>query len=104
MSQLAVRIGTRGSALALAQARLVAAALEREGKPSTLVIVETDGDRRAADVAWGEGAFVAAIELALLDGRADLAVHSAKDVPTDEDPRLRIGAYLPRYGFFFPGC
>jgi len=96
MSQLPVRIGTRGSALALAQARLVAAALEREGKPSTLVIVETDGDRRAADVPWGEGAFVAAIEQALLDGRADLAVHSAKDVPTDEDPRLRISAYLPR--------
>ena len=51
--------------------------------------VQTEGDRRAPDTAWGEGAFVAAIERALLDGRVDAAVHSAKDVPTDEDPRLR---------------
>jgi hydroxymethylbilane synthase len=61
-----------------------------------VVVIETAGDRRAPDTAWGEGAFVAAIEHALLDGRVDIAVHSAKDVPTDEDPRLRIAAYLPR--------
>jgi hydroxymethylbilane synthase len=91
-----IRIGSRGSALALAQARLVVDALEREGRPTRIVIVETDGDRRAPDTAWGEGAFVAAIERALLDGRVDVAVHSAKDVPTDQDPRLRIAAYLPR--------
>ena len=91
-----VRIGTRGSALALVQAGLAAAALERAGHESELVIVETAGDRRAPDTAWGEGAFVKAIELALLAGRVDLAVHSAKDVPTDEDPRLVIGAYLER--------
>jgi hydroxymethylbilane synthase len=91
-----IRIGSRGSALALAQARLVMDALEREGRPTRLVIVETEGDRRAPDTAWGEGAFVAAIERALLDGRVDVAVHSAKDVPTDQDPRLRIAAYLPR--------
>ena len=59
-------------------------------------IVETDGDRRAPDTAWGEGVFVAALEDALLDGRVDLAVHSAKDVPTEMDDRLRIGAYLSR--------
>jgi hydroxymethylbilane synthase len=82
--------------LALAQARLVVEAFERAGSRSRIVIVETDGDRRAPDTAWGEGAFVAAIERALLEGRVDVAVHSAKDVPTDEDPRLRIGAYLPR--------
>lgn len=91
-----IRIGTRGSALALVQARLAAAALERAGYESTLVVVETAGDRRAPDTAWGEGAFVKAIEHALLAGRVDLAVHSAKDVPTDEDPRLVIGAYLER--------
>lgn len=91
-----ILIGTRGSALALAQARLVAAAFERAGWPSRLVVVETEGDRRAPDTAWGEGAFVAAIEQALLAGRVDLAVHSAKDVPTEEDPRLRIGAFLAR--------
>jgi hydroxymethylbilane synthase len=91
-----IRIGSRGSALALAQARLVLEALERDGRPSRIVIVETEGDHRAPDTAWGEGAFVAAIERALLDGRVDAAVHSAKDVPTDEDPRLRIAVYLPR--------
>jgi hydroxymethylbilane synthase len=91
-----VAIGSRGSALALAQARLVHDALERAGQSSRIVIIETEGDRRAPDTAWGEGAFVAAIEHALLARRVDVAVHSAKDVPTDEDPRLHIGAYLPR--------
>ena len=96
MSGSEIAIGSRGSALALAQARLVHEALEREGYQSRVVIIETEGDRRAPDTAWGEGAFVAAIERALLAGRVHIAVHSAKDVPTDEDPRLRIGAYLPR--------
>lgn len=89
-------MGSRGSPLALAQTRLVHDAIEREGQASRIVIIETDGDRRAPDNAWGEGAFVAAIERALLAGRVDIAVHSAKDVPIDEDPRLRIAAYLPR--------
>ena len=96
MSGIEIRIGTRGSALALAQAGMVAAALEAVGARPRLVLVETAGDRRAADTAWGEGAFVAAIEGELLAGRVDVAVHSAKDVPTEEDPRLRIGAYLQR--------
>ena len=91
-----IRIGSRGSALALAQARLVQEALEREGRPSRIVVIQTEGDRRAPDTAWGEGAFVAAIERALLNGHVDVAVHSAKDVPTDEDPVLRVAAYLPR--------
>lgn len=91
-----VAIGSRGSALALAQARLVHDALEQIGRSSRIVVIETEGDRRAPDTAWGEGAFVAAIEQALLAGRVDAAVHSAKDVPTEEDPRLRIAAYLPR--------
>jgi hydroxymethylbilane synthase len=91
-----ILIGTRGSALALTQARLVAAAFEREGRAIRIVVIETQGDRRAPDTAWGEGAFVAAIEEALLDGRVDVAVHSAKDLPIDEDSRLQIGAFLPR--------
>lgn len=91
-----IRIGTRGSALALVQARLVAAALDAVGVPHELVVVETAGDRRAPDTAWGEGAFVKAIEQELLHGRVDVAVHSAKDVPTEEDARLAIAAYLPR--------
>ena len=96
MSGQEVAVGSRGSPLALAQARLVHDALEREGQASRIVIIETEGDRRAPDTAWGEGAFVAAIERALLAGRVDVAVHSAKDIPTDEDPRLETGAYLPR--------
>jgi len=91
-----IAIGSRGSALALAQATLVYEAFDHAGHPSRVVIIETQGDRRAPDTAWGEGAFVAAIERALQDGVVDVAVHSAKDVPTDEDPRLRIAAYLAR--------
>lgn len=91
-----IAVGSRGSLLALAQAKLVAEAFERAGQRSRIVVVETEGDRRAPDTAWGEGAFVAAIERALLAGRVDVAIHSAKDVPTDEEPRLEIAAYLPR--------
>ena len=91
-----IRIGTRGSALAMAQARTVEAALAAHGIPVELVTIVTEGDRRAPDTAWGEGAFVAAIERALLDGTVDVAVHSAKDVPTRIDERLVIAAYLER--------
>ena len=91
-----VRVGTRGSALALAQAHVVAAAIEQAGPRAELVVVETAGDRRAPDTAWGEGAFVAAIEQALLDDRVDVAVHSAKDIPTEENLRLFVIAFLAR--------
>jgi hydroxymethylbilane synthase len=91
-----LRIGTRGSALALAQATLVRDALRARGAEVGLVTIVTEGDRHAVDTPWGEGAFVTAIEAALRDGRVDVAVHSAKDVPIDGDGRLRIGAYLPR--------
>ena len=96
MSGGTLALGTRGSALALAQARLVAEALEPAGVAIRIVVIETEGDRRAPDTAWGEGAFVAALDAALLDRRVDLAVHSAKDIPTDVDPRIRIAAYLAR--------
>ncbi len=91
-----MRIGTRGSALALAQAAIVGRALASHGVDYETVVIQTAGDRRAPDTAWGEGAFVTAIEQALADGGVDVAVHSAKDIPTDEHPRLRIGAYLKR--------
>lgn len=91
-----IAIGSRGSALALAQASLVQDAFARAGLASRIVVIRTEGDRRSPDTVWGEGAFVAAIERALLAGRVNAAVHSAKDVPTNEDPRLRIAAYLPR--------
>jgi len=91
-----IRIGTRGSPLALIQAGLVANGLRSLGADVRVDTIVTDGDQRAPDTAWGEGAFVTAIERALTDGRIDIAVHSAKDVPTDEDPRLTIAAFLPR--------
>ena len=92
----AIRIGSRGSTLALVQANWVADRLREQGTPTEIVIIRTAGDDRAPDTAWGEGAFVTAIEQALITGRVDVAVHSAKDVPTDEDPRLAIAAWTTR--------
>ena len=91
-----LRLGTRGSALALAQSGMVADALRALGATVELVTIRTAGDDRAPNTAWGEGAFVMALEGALLDGRVDVAVHSAKDVPTAEDPRLAVAAFPPR--------
>jgi len=91
-----LRIGTRGSRLALAQSAIVVEALGRANVPARLLTITTEGDRRAPDTAWGEGAFVSSIEAALVAGEIDVAVHSAKDMPTDEDARLTIAAYLPR--------
>ena len=91
-----LRIGNRGSDLALVQARWVAARLAEHGVPSEIEVIRTEGDDRPVDTAWGEGAFVARIVAALLEGRVDVAVHSAKDVPTTEPDRLVIAAYPPR--------
>lgn len=92
----AIRIGSRGSALALVQANWVADRLREQGTPTEIVIIRTAGDDRAPDTAWGEGAFVTTIEQALISGRVDVAVHSAKDVPTDEGPLLTIAAWTRR--------
>jgi hydroxymethylbilane synthase len=91
-----IRLGTRASALALTQSGTIADALRALGIPVELVTVRTLGDRRPPDTTWGEGAFVGALETALLEGEVDLAVHSAKDLPTTEDPRLAIVAYPQR--------
>lgn len=91
-----LRLGTRASALALTQSGTVAEALRALGIPVELVTIRTLGDQRPPDTTWGEGAFVGALETALLEGEVDLAVHSAKDVPTTEDPRLAIAAYPQR--------
>jgi hydroxymethylbilane synthase len=94
-----VRIATRGSALALAQARVVGASLERAtGRPFELVVLQTSGDRiqdRALAAIGGKGLFVKEIQEALLDGRADLAVHSAKDLPAKTPEALTLAA-IPR--------
>ncbi len=97
----AVRLATRQSALALAQTRLVADALRRAwpGLEVELVPVVTEGDRRR-DVATtelgGKGVFTAAVQQAVLDGSADLAVHSAKDLPALQTPGLVLAAVPER--------
>jgi hydroxymethylbilane synthase len=96
-----IRLGSRGSRLALTQARLAADRL-REGDPSidvALVPVTTAGDRDRSKP-FGEigarGVFVKEIEEALLAGRVDVAVHSAKDMTSSDTEGLSIGAFLPR--------
>ncbi len=91
-----LRLGTRGSQLARIQSGLIADALRGLGAELELVTIVTAGDRRAPDTAWGEGAFVTALGEALLAGEIDLAVHSAKDVPIEEDVQRRIAAYPER--------
>jgi hydroxymethylbilane synthase len=93
-------VGTRGSALALAQTDLVLAAL-RSRWPSLELRVEritTTGDaRRDVPLAsLGRGAFVSEIETALRERRVDIAVHSAKDLPSRLAPDLELGAILER--------
>ncbi len=95
----ALRLGTRGSALALWQARTVAALVESAGTPVEIVVIRTAGDRlqRAPlSEVGGKRLFVKEIEDALLDGSIDLAVHSAKDMSALLPDGLEIGAVLPR--------
>ena len=94
-----VRIGTRGSALAVWQARAVAAGLERLGTRAELVTISTRGDRRQdvpLSAIGGKGVFVKEIHEALLGGEIDVAVHSAKDMPAVSPDGLVLAAALPR--------
>ena len=95
----AIRIGTRGSALALAQSGQVADAVRRAtGGEVELVPISTEGDHSTASLAslGGTGVFASALREALLAGECDLVVHSLKDLPTDVFPGLRIGAIPKR--------
>ena len=95
-----LRLATRGSALARAQTALAEAELRAAGAgDASLVVVTTTGDRNAAvplGQLEGEGWFTAELERALLEGRADVAVHSAKDLPTELAPGLAVAALLIR--------
>jgi hydroxymethylbilane synthase len=95
-----IRIATRGSDLAVAQARYVAGRIENELKASTeLVILQTQGDRildRPLAEIGGKGLFIKEIEEALIDGRADVAVHSAKDLPAEIPNGLVLAAFPER--------
>jgi len=94
-----MRLGTRSSPLALAQARAVADDLRRVGAEVELVPMKTEGDRllgRLAD-SGGKGLFVREIEEALAQGSIDLAVHSLKDLPAELPDGLEMAAYPERH-------
>ena len=96
-----LRLATRGSLLARAQSALVAEALHAEhpGIEVELVRVQTEGDVDRSTplrVLGGRGVFVRAVEQALLAGKANIAVHSLKDVPTTEPEGLTLAAILRR--------
>jgi hydroxymethylbilane synthase len=98
-----IRIATRGSDLALVQARYTAARIESElGASTEIVLVKTTGDRiQSVSLAkiGGKGLFVKEIEEALTDGRADVAVHSAKDLPAVLADGLELASFPQREDF-----
>jgi hydroxymethylbilane synthase len=94
-----IRVGSRGSRLALTQAEMAGDRLRRDGVEIALVPITTAGDRDRTKP-FGEigarGVFVKEIEEALLGGRIDVAVHSAKDMTSSDTEGLVVGAYLER--------
>jgi hydroxymethylbilane synthase len=96
--RLRLRIGTRRSALARWQADWVAARLQELGVEVELVFLTTSGDQQLQPIAeiGGQGVFTKEIQRAVLDGRIDLAVHSLKDLPTEDTPGLLLAAVPPR--------
>jgi hydroxymethylbilane synthase len=94
-----IRVGSRGSRLALTQAEGAAARLRAPGIELALVPITTAGDRdrtRPFGEIGARGVFVKELEEALLDGRVDVAVHSAKDMTSTDTEGLSVGAYLAR--------
>src|ERR671922_1983622 len=94
-----LRIGSRGSQLALWQANHIAALLRERGHEVEIEIIKTTGDK-ITDVALAKvgtkGMFTKEIEEALLERRVDLAVHSLKDLPTEISPKFEIAAITKR--------
>ena len=94
-----IRVGSRGSRLALTQAEQAAEGLRRPGVEIALVPITTAGDRdrtRPFGEIGSRGVFVKELEEALLDGRIDVAVHSAKDMTSTDTDGLAVGAYPAR--------
>jgi hydroxymethylbilane synthase len=94
-----LRIGTRGSELALWQAKTVAALLYARGQHSEIIVIKTTGDQLqqgSLSASGGRRLFVKEIEDALLGGHVDIAVHSAKDMPSESPEALHVTAVLPR--------
>src|SRR5213592_3769868 len=98
-TRVLIRVGSRGSRLALTQAELAANAIRAPGVEIALVPITTAGDRDRTKP-FGEigsrGVFVKELEEALLDSRIDVAVHSAKDMTSSDAGGLVVGAYLER--------
>lgn len=94
-----IRLGTRSSALAMWQARRIGERLAEFGRPSEIVTIETEGDLDKSTplgAGMGQGVFVKTIEQALTSGRIDMAVHSAKDLPTALTAGTELGAIPER--------
>ena len=93
MTERVLRIGTRGSALALAQANNVADAIRAAGCPVEVIVVRTTGDESMAPInQLGVGVFTTRLRESLANHEVDFAVHSCKDLPTAPDPRLTLAA------------
>ena len=98
-SSVLIRIGSRGSRLALTQAELAAERLRGDGVEIALVPITTAGDKdrtKSFGQIGARGVFVKELEEALLENRIDVAVHSAKDMTSSDTDGLRVGAYLER--------
>jgi hydroxymethylbilane synthase len=94
-----IRIATRASKLAMIQTSAVADRLTARGTPVEIVQITTHGDRsldKSLTAIGGDGIFVKELERALLEGRADVAVHSMKDVPTEASAGICFAAVLER--------
>ncbi len=94
-----LKIGTRGSKLALAQAEKVAAMLQERGIGTEIVVMSTQGDTVDGvplHEIGGQGVFVRALDDAILAGKIDAAVHSMKDIPSQRPPGLALAAVLKR--------
>ena len=93
-----IRLGTRASKLALTQSNWVKAQLESLGNEVQLIEIKTEGDVKTGPLAQigGQGLFTKRLQIALLDSEIDLAVHSLKDLPTEDHPDLKIAAVPPR--------
>lgn len=93
-----IRLGTRASKLAMWQSNWVKAELEKNGQTVELIQIKTEGDVKTGSLSQigGQGVFTKRLQVALLENEIDLAVHSLKDLPTEDHPQLQIAAVPPR--------
>ncbi|MDG1874341.1 MAG: hydroxymethylbilane synthase [Mariniblastus sp.] len=93
-----IRLGTRGSQLAIWQSTWVKTELEKRNITVELIRIKTEGDVKTGSLSQigGQGLFTKRLQIALLENEIDLAVHSLKDLPTEDHPELTIAAVPPR--------